>query len=107
MGAFLHYIYKLSEGRFAEDPMAFGSFNPRSGRPSFDSGAYLEWLEDGLSNQLKVMRKVSARGGQARRPFQGELAVLRNFGYVSHYRLGVGLVINWPKVQEDTEGADS
>jgi hypothetical protein len=101
LGAFLHYVYRLSEEAFTTQPLRF-QIN-RHGRPEFDSSAYLSWLEDEMANRLHVMRKVSARGGVARRPFQAELAVLRNLGIVRKFRLGVGLVINWPEFQDALE----
>ena len=105
LGAFLHYVYRLSEEKFSSDPMAFTQ--TEGGRAVFDRQEYLGWLEDELANNLRVMRKVSARGGAPRRPFQAELAILRQFDYVSDFRTGVGLQINWPSVQEamdlDTE----
>ena len=101
-GAFLHYAFRLSESRFRTNPLEF-AMNPGS-PPKFDKREYLSWLEDQLANTLKVWRKVSARGGQARQPFQ-ELAVLRNLGYVGGFRIGVGLEINWPEVQTALERA--
>jgi hypothetical protein len=104
--AFLHYVYKLSESKFENGSLPFSTYDKTTRRHKFEIGKYLEWLEDSLCDDLKVLRKVSARGGKARRPLQGELTILRNFGYVSNFRPGVGLVINWPKVQEDLGSPD-
>ena len=73
----MHYIYRLSEERFGANPLAFTTPAVRAGAaPAFQSDAYLEWLEGEMANKLHVIRKVSLRGGVARRPFQAELAVL-------------------------------
>jgi len=94
LGAFLHYMYKLSEEKFRSDPFEFSTGT------DFDQAEYLNWIEDQLANNLRVMRKASARGGIARRPFQAELAILRKFDFVSGFRVGVGLEVNWPTVQD-------
>ena len=102
LGAFLHYVHRLSEARFQDDPLSF-SDSPVGGTkvPSFNNNNYLIWLESEMESKLRVIRKVSRRGGVARKPFQAELAILRNLGIVSRsFRIGVGMVINWPVLQE-------
>jgi len=96
-GAFLHYIFRLSEEKFSTDPLSFttGKTNLR-----FDKAGYLRWLVKKLSSQLCVMRTVSPRGGHSRNPFQGEFAILRHLKIVEDFRIGVGLEINWPEIQE-------
>ncbi len=101
LGAFLHYIYRLSEERFGADAFAFT--DEARGRLRFDIAAYLQWVESEMANRLRVIRKVSPRGGAARKPFQAELALLRGLGIVGGYRPGVGLVINWPEFQDALE----
>jgi len=101
LGAFLHYIYRLSEERFSADALAFT--DEARGRLRFDIAAYLQWVESEMANRLRVIRKVSPRGGAARKPFQAELALLRGLGIVGGYRPGVGLVINWPEFQDALE----
>lgn len=99
LGPFVHYVYRLSEERFREDPLAFTSGSGR--RLSFDAHKYLQWIEDQMANRLHVIRKVSLRGGVSRKPFQAELALLRNLRIIEPgFRLGVGVTINWPEFQE-------
>jgi hypothetical protein len=105
--SFLHYIYRLSEAKFNEDPLAFTRIV--GSKPVFRDASYteyLEYLEDKLSNDLKVMRKVSGRERPRHRtPFQAELTLLRNYGFVStrRYRLGVGIPIDWERVLKGLE----
>lgn len=100
LGAFLHYVYRLSEERFSADALAF--VDAVNGR--FDSKSYLRWVEDEMAQRLRVIKKIAPRGGAARAPFQAELALLRGLGIVgSRFRIGVGLVINWPEFQDALE----
>ena len=46
------------------------------------------------------MRTVPLRGGQSRKLLQAELAIMRKLNYVSDFRTGVGLIVNWPEVQK-------
>jgi hypothetical protein len=102
LGAFLHYVYRLSEEAFRQAPMRFTDQQGDAAR--FDQAAYLQWLEDQMVTRLRVMRKVSLRGGAQRKPFQAELALLRSLGIVERgFRTGVGMVINWPEFQEALE----
>ena len=106
LSTFLHYVFRLSEEVFNENPLAFTVQNA-NGVYIFQSSSYLEYIEDKLANEIRAMRKVSARGGMARKPFQAELALLRGFGLVGrNFRIGIGMTINWPKVQNvmDVQG---
>jgi hypothetical protein len=103
-GSFLHYVHRLSEKKFAANPLEFT--DSRSGLPVFNEASYSEYLtylETQLSDELKVMRKVSGRARPRQRtPFQAELTLLRNYGFVSktRYRLGIGIPIDWEKVHD-------
>ena len=100
LGAFLHYVYRLSEQKFSSTPLSF--IDKNTGR--FESKPYLQWIEDEMANTLRVIRKVSPRGGASRAPFQAELALLRGLNIVGDkFRIGVGLVINWPEFQDALE----
>lgn len=103
LGAFLHYVYRISEEQFKDDPLKFTQKNLKNEKLNFEQGPYLEWIESQLANKLHVMRKVSLRGGTARKPFQAELAILRSLNLVSDFRIGVGLEINWHAFQESLE----
>ena len=56
-------------------------------------------------NGYRVSEKTTLRAGGTRRPLQAELAYLNKLGLVNSYgnkidfRIGVGLSIDWPKVQ--------
>lgn len=101
--SFLHYINRLSERKFAEDPLAYTRPGP-GGKPIFTEESYWEYLQDletRLTDELRVMRKVSARDRpRVRTTFQVELTLLRNYGFVSaaRHRLGVGVPIDWERV---------
>jgi len=101
IGALLHYFYKLSEQAFTATPLRFTQRT--GGALRFQQLDYLNWVKQELANNLKVMNTASIRGGVDRKPFQGEFAVLRKFNLVGGFRIGVGLEINWPLVQEYLE----
>lgn len=104
-GAMLHYFYKLSEEKFNSDLFAF-SVKDASGSYKFQSDDYLIWLDDIFTNTLHLSKKSTIRAGGTRNPFQAELAFLKKMGFVKEtsggrtaYRVGVGLEIDWPQVQ--------
>lgn len=104
-GAMLHYFYKLSEEKFNSDLFAF-SVKDASGNYKFQSDDYLIWLDDIFTNTLHLSKKSTIRAGGTRNPFQAELAFLKKMGFVKEtsggrtaYRVGVGLEIDWPQVQ--------
>ena len=101
--SFLHYINRLSERKFAKDPLAYTKLGP-GGTPIFNDDSYREYLQDletQLVDELRVMRKVTGRSRpRVRTTFQAELTLLRNYGFVSsaRHRLGVGIPIDWEQV---------
>lgn len=101
--AFLHYIHRLSEKKFSANPLAY-TRPGTGGKPVFNEQSYSEYLSDletDLTDDLRVMRKVSGRNRpRVRTPFQVELTLLRNYGFVSdsRHRLGVGIPIDWERV---------
>jgi hypothetical protein len=103
-GSFLHYLYRISEQKFSANPLAFTEI--RDSIPVFTENSYWTYLAeiaDYLSNELKVMRRVGTRARpRERTTFQVELTLLRNYGFVSQdrYRLGVGVPVDWIKVQD-------
>ena len=101
LNAFLFYIHKLSEDLFSNDPLAFTSRT--NGNLVFDADSYRSWLKDKFQNELLIFRGVSQRGGQVRKDFQAEFAILRSFDFVKNFRIGAGLEINWPALQESTD----
>ncbi len=104
-GALLHYIYKYSEEKFNAEPDAFLKADANR-RRELDRVAYLDWLDGIFTNTLHISRKSSLRAGGTRRPFQAELTFLGKLGLVNSgsgggvaFRAGVGLSIDWPKIQ--------
>ncbi len=103
-GAMLHYFYKLSEEKFGQDLFAFAE-QDRNGNYKFKEQEYLIWLDDYFANELHISKKTTERAGGTRKPFQAELSFLKKMGFVrtngrrAAYRVGVGLEIDWPQVQ--------
>ncbi|MCD8000696.1 MAG: hypothetical protein LUH21_26120 [Clostridiales bacterium] len=103
-GAMLHYFYKLSEEKFGEDLFAFSTLDA-TGNYRFKEQDYLIWLDDVFANDLHISKKSTVRAGATRKPFQAELAFLKKLGFIktkgrnAAYRVGVGLEIDWPQVQ--------
>ena len=112
-GALIHYLYKLSEDKFDSDLYAFAQRDSSGDYKKFDSGAYLAWLDDEFTNTLHLSKKSSLRAGGTRKPLQAEIAfmkklnLVRTQGRYAAYRVGVGLEINWPQVQNSMLYFDS
>lgn len=104
-GAMLHYIFKFSEEKFRTNLFEF-SVQDSHGNYKFQHKEYLAWLDDVFTNTLRILKKSTTRAGGTRNPFQAELAFLKKMGFVkatpsgkTAYRVGVGLEIDWPQVQ--------
>lgn len=103
-GALLHYFYRLSEDKFNSDLFAFAE-QDRNGDYKFNEQEYLAWINDYFANTLHIIKKSTERAHGTRKPFQAELPFLKKLGFIKTngnrvaYRVGVGLEIDWPQVQ--------
>lgn len=102
--AFLQYIYLLSESRFSANTYAFCT-KDESGKYIFNKDEYLDWINSVFVNQLHIAKTSTLRAGGTRSPFQAELPFLKKLGFIkgdsrnTRYRIGLGLEIDWPQVQ--------
>ena len=101
--AFLHYIYQVSEEIFSNEPLAF-TRKKRNVKIAFDQTAYKQWLYEIFANDLHLIKTSKIRAGGTRTPFQSEIPLLKQLGFIKsspnpNYRIGVGLEIDWPQVQ--------
>lgn len=106
--AFLHYIYQLSEELFRADSIAFANFNDTSKKFSFSSSEYKAYLYQKMKDELSLILTSSVRSpGNPRQAFQAEIPFLKYLGILSEerspFRIGTGLLINWPVVQESID----
>jgi hypothetical protein len=99
--AFLHYVYQVSEEKFSMEPLAFS--NTVRGSQRFNQKAYKEWLYNELADKLHLIKTSTVRAGGTRNPFQSEIPLLKSLGFIKParepYRIGVGIEIDWPQVQ--------
>ncbi|WP_413484241.1 hypothetical protein [Morganella psychrotolerans] len=106
--AFLHYIYQLSEEMFIEDEIAFASLDSSGKKIKFNAQDYKSYLYKKMKDDLSLILTSSLRSpGNPRKAFQAELPFLKYLGIISEskspFRVGVGLLINWPIVQESID----
>jgi hypothetical protein len=93
--ALLHYIFRLTENAYSSNPLMHE--NPAQ-RGEFMQDQYLDWLDEQLiKNRIRKTNPAHRSTGK-RRPLQGELLLLKKLGVVRDYRVGVGLVIDWSKL---------
>ncbi|WP_151789104.1 hypothetical protein [Acinetobacter seifertii] len=106
--AFLHYVYQLSEDIFVQDEIAFASLNRAKTKYKFEAKEYKAYLYEKMRDDLSLILTSSIRSpGNPRQAFQAELPFLKYLGIISErrtpFRVGVGLLINWPIVQESID----
>lgn len=106
--AFLHYIYQLSEELFVDDEIAFASLNKSGTKFNFNVSDYKTYLYEKMKDELSLILTSSIRSeGNPRKAFQAEIPFLKYLGIISDsrspFRIGVGLLINWPIVQESID----
>ncbi|MDM1758773.1 hypothetical protein HX127_14650 [Acinetobacter sp. 256-1] len=105
--AFLHYVYQLSEEVFSEEAMYFASMNRKNGTIKFDNVGFKAYLYEKMKDDLSLILTSSIRSpGNPRNAFQAEIPFLKYLGLIDEgtpFRLGTGLLINWPVVQESIE----
>lgn len=93
--ALLHYIFRLTEDAYSANPLMHE--NP-SKRGEFMQDQYLDWLDEELIKNRIRKTNLAHRSTGKRRPLQGELVLLRRLGVVRDFRVGVGLVVDWSKI---------
>ena len=95
---FLKNIFDSSKKIFEEDSDEFYENN------KFVPTKYLQKIEENFTNDLHIMVKAKSRGGEERKPFQQDITILKQFGFIlnqrSPYMRGLGLQINWPFIIE-------
>jgi len=103
LAALLHYIHKISDDYFDNNPLVATKKVGKKGKLEFDINVYIEHLRDILTDELRVM---SNKKGSAKPPLQDEFVILSKLGLIkskNRYRIGCGLSINWPKFSEFME----
>lgn len=108
LASFLHYIHRISDDFFANDPLFSSRGVIENGTIKFNHEDYLLAVKRVMAEELCVINLAAERGGASRKPFQAELAILQKLGVISstgrkRFRLGGGLMINWPKLSEYLE----
>ncbi|MDO6447160.1 hypothetical protein Q4493_15420 [Colwellia sp. 1_MG-2023] len=108
LASFLHYIHRISDEIFANDPLFSSERVIENDTIKFNHEEYLLAVKGVMADELCVINLAAERGGTSRKPFQAELAILQKLGITSsagrkRFRLGGGLMINWPKLSEFLE----
>ena len=107
LASFLHYFHRISDGVFAQDPLLFCFSTIPGGKIKFNTAEYLQHIHDVMAEELCVINTATERGGNSRKPFQAEFAILNKLSVIQpqqfRFRLAIGLIINWPKLAEYLE----
>lgn len=103
--AFLHYFYQLSEELFKQNPMDFSTIHPTTKKIKFDNKEYRVTIYTKMRDELSLLLTSSIRSpSNPREPFQAEIPFLKYLDIIPNdrkpFRSGVGLLINWPLIQE-------
>lgn len=108
--AFLHYIHQLSDELFNEEALYFTEVNIANKVMKFKNAEYKAYLYNKMRNELSLILTSSLRSpSNPRQAFQAEIPFLKYLGILpnkaehENFRIGVGLVINWPVVQESID----
>lgn len=99
---FLSTFYKYSNDHFNTNFYDFTKKVGKSGKTVFDNDPYLNWMNSIFVNSLHMLKTSTLRAGGTRKPFQAELAYLKNLGLIDNstpFKIGTGLNINWPMVE--------
>lgn len=103
LAALLHYIHKISDDYFSNDPLMATKKVGKKERLVFDTKVYITHIRDVLTDELRVM---SNKKNSTKPPLQDEFIILSKLGLIksnNRYRIGCGLSINWPKLSEFME----
>lgn len=110
--ALLHYIYKLSEERFDSNFYDFTANTPNG--KVFQTQQYLSWMLGEFAQTLHLVQTSTIRAGGTRKPFQAEISFMKKLGLVRQdsrgravFKIGSGLAIDWPQVQNSIQFFDS
>lgn len=105
LASFLHYVHRISDEIFSNDPLFSSTRIIENDTIKFNHEEYLLAVKSVMARDLCVINLAAERGGVSRKPFQAELAILQKLEIIpkarhKRFRLGGGLMINWPKLSE-------
>lgn len=107
LSSFLHYFHRISDEVFSVDPLFSSSKKIVQGKLKFLPEQYLQFVRAKMIDELCVINTAAERSDASRKPFQAEFALLYKLGIIQpkkfRFRLGVGLIINWPRLADYLE----